>query len=91
MRFVTCSWTRVLAAFGVAALAASAWAQEYTVTTAGVAQYLETRPSGATQLNITTSSSGPGATVVTMLVRLATDAPREPASARVRMSPLVAV
>jgi hypothetical protein len=49
-------FARIVGALGVAALAASAWAQDYTVTPA--TSQLETRPASATQLPIA-SNSGP--------------------------------
>jgi hypothetical protein len=51
------SFVRAVAAVGVAAIAASAWAQDYTVTT-GTGR-LEARPAGATQLTIS-SQNGAG-------------------------------
>jgi hypothetical protein len=58
-------FARIVGAFGVTALAASAWAQDYTVTT--TSGLVETRPSGATLMTGLNSTSGTTvATVVTL-------------------------
>src|SRR5262245_19832565 len=46
--------------------AASALAQDYTVTTGATAQYLEAKPAGATLVNVSSILTTPGAVSVTL-------------------------
>lgn len=57
----------VFVVLALGGLCASAWAQDYTVTTAATGSYVESRPAGATLVNVSTAFSSSGRTAIVSL------------------------